>query len=79
MRIRGKKLGAVLLAVTGLRQRGFSDQEAEAVVRIAIDPARYDEAINLLAQRMTRREARNSVRAIRQQAARSSLQSDQSK
>lgn len=52
-------------AVNRIVSRGFNDQEAEAVVQLAIDPARFDEAVNLLAQRMTRREARNAARAVR--------------
>lgn len=55
-------------AINLVRGRGFSDREAEALVSAAIDPARTDEVISLLAQRMSRREARNLTRAIRHQA-----------
>lgn len=44
---------------------GFSDQEAEALVTAAIDPARTREVIDMLSERMTRTEARRAVRAIR--------------
>lgn len=35
-----------------LRSRGMSDQEAEQIVKLALDPARTDEVIRLLTQRL---------------------------
>lgn len=58
-----------------IKSRGFNDQEAEAIVTAAIDPARTNELVNMLAERMSRREARNLARAIRYQAT-TSLPSD---
>lgn len=40
------------------RSRGINDQEAEALVRIATDPARLDEAVEIIARRMGQEEAR---------------------
>lgn len=50
-----------------LTSRGFNDAQAEAIVNAAYDTNRTDELVGLLAQRMTRREARNLARAIRYQ------------
>lgn len=47
--------------------RGFTDAEAEAIVTAAINPAQTNELIGMLAQRMSRREARSLARAIRYQ------------
>lgn len=47
--------------------RGFSPQEAEAFIAAAQDPAQTDRLIGMLAERMSRREARNMARAIRYQ------------
>lgn len=59
--------GLARKAITAIRSRGFNDAEAQAVVEAAIDPARTDELMGMLAQRMSRREARNLARAIRYQ------------
>lgn len=48
-----------------VQSRGFSNDQAEAIVMAAIDPSRTDELIRLLSQRMTRRQARSQARAIR--------------
>lgn len=55
------------VALNRLRPRGFNDQEAQAVVEAVIDPARTQEVIGFLSQRMTKREARNLQRVIRKQ------------
>lgn len=52
-------------AMNAIRSRGFNDAEAQAVVEAAIDPAQTDQLIGMLAERMSRREARNLARAIR--------------
>jgi hypothetical protein len=44
----GDKIG---LAMDWLRSRGMNDQQAEALVRMATDPAQTDQAIALIAQR----------------------------
>lgn len=62
--------------INRVRSRGFNDQEAEAVVQAAIDPNRTQEVIDILSQRMSRREARNLSRVIRRQVT-IGLQSDQ--
>lgn len=54
-------------AINRLASRGFSNSEAEAIVTAATDPAQTDALVGMLAQRMTRREARNLARAIRYQ------------
>jgi len=58
--------GASKAAMAAIRKssRGFSDQEAEALVQAAIDPSQTDALITLLGQRMNRREARNLARAL---------------
>lgn len=63
----GNVVGLAGRAMNAIRARGFNDAEAQAVVEAAIDPARTDELIAMLAQRMNRREARNLARAIRYQ------------
>lgn len=68
--------GLASRAMSAIRARGFNDAEANAVVQAAIDPARTDELIGMLAQRMNRLEARNLARAIRYQIS-TSLQSGQ--
>lgn len=56
--------------------RGFSDQEAEALVMASIDPARTREIIDLLVSRGVKpREARNTVRAIQRSAVQGSASS----
>lgn len=50
-----------------IRARGFNDQQAEAIVRAAIDPQQTDALIAMLSENMTRREARNLARTIRYQ------------
>lgn len=54
-------------AISAIRNRGFSDTEAEAIVTAAIDPAQTERLIGMLAERMTRREARSLARAVRYQ------------
>lgn len=54
-------------AVSAIRNRGFSDAEAEAIVTAAIDPQQTERLIGMLAERMTRREARSLARAVRYQ------------
>lgn len=53
--------------INRVRSRGFNDQEAQAIVEAAIDPNRTQEVIDILSQRMSRREARNLSRVIRRQ------------
>lgn len=68
-------MGAVRRPVTAaagaimnrVRARGFNNDEADAVIRAAIDPNRTQEVIDILSQRMTRREARSLARVIRRQ------------
>lgn len=61
----GNVLGLAGRAMNAIRSRGFSDTEAEAIVTAAIDPAQTERLIGMLAERMSRREARNLARAIR--------------
>jgi hypothetical protein len=63
----GRPLGAVRRVIGMLDSRGFSPQQAEAVLSAMTDPARTDEVIAILAERMSRREARNLTRALRYQ------------
>jgi hypothetical protein len=56
--VKGKPLAA---ALDFIRSRGISDQQAEAIVRLALDPAKTEEAISILAQRMPPQEARRIV------------------
>lgn len=63
----GNLIGLAGRAISTLRGRGFNDREAEALLQAAVDPARTDELVGMLAQRMSRREARNLARAIRYQ------------
>ena len=65
--VTGRPLSAIQRFIGHMDQRGFNDEQAEAVLRAMTDPARTDEVIDLLAQRMTRRDARNLVRALRYQ------------
>lgn len=53
--------------INRIRSRGFNDQEAEAVVMASIDPKRTQEVIDILSQRMSRREARGLARVLRRQ------------
>lgn len=63
-------IGGLAMRVTRrLQSRGFSDAEADAIVRASIDPSRTDELIAMLSQRMSRREARNLLRSVRFAAA----------
>lgn len=50
-----------------IRARGFNNDEADAIIRAAIDPKRTQEVIDILSQRMSRREARGLARVIRRQ------------
>lgn len=63
----GNVVGLAGRAMNAIRSRGFSDQEAQAIVEAATDPAQTDQLVSMLAERMTRREARNLARAIRYQ------------
>lgn len=54
-------------AISAIRNRGFSDAEAEAIVTAAIDPQQTERLIGMLAERMSRREARSLARAVRYQ------------
>lgn len=61
----GNKFGLAARAADFIRSRGFSDQEAQALLEAAIDPSRTDELIEMIATRVgTRREARNAARFI---------------
>jgi hypothetical protein len=60
--------GFIGVIANRVKSRGFSDQEAEAIVQAAIDPTRTQEIIAYLSQRMSRREARNLVRSVAHQA-----------
>lgn len=59
--------GLASRAMNAIRSRGFSDQEAQAIVEAAIDPAQTNRLIDMLSERMSRREARNLARAVRYQ------------
>lgn len=61
----GNVPGLAARALSWARTRGLNDAEAEALARAAIDPARTSELIDLLSQRMTRRDARSLARAGR--------------
>lgn len=74
--IGGRPLGMFSRLIDQLDRRGFNAEQAEAVLEAMTDPARTDEVISILSQRMNRREARNLTRALRQQITRS-LQSGQ--
>lgn len=63
----GNVVGLASRAMNAIRSRGFSDQEAEAIVQAAIDPAMTDQLVSMLAQRMSRRDARSLARALRYQ------------
>lgn len=63
----GRLGSAAMRVVDMVRSRGFNDAQAEALLEAMTDPQRTNEVIDLLAERMTRREARNLARAIRYQ------------
>lgn len=63
----GNVPGLAARALAGIRSRGFSDQQAEAIIEAAIDPDQTDRLVSMLSERMNRREARNLARAIRYQ------------
>jgi hypothetical protein len=67
--VTGNLPGLAGRAMDAIRSRGFSDNEAQAIITAAVDPAQTDRLIAMLAERMTRREARNLARAIRYQLA----------
>lgn len=54
-------------AISAIRNRGFNDAEAEAIVTAAIDPQQTERLIGMLSERMSRREARRLARAVRYQ------------
>lgn len=62
-------LPAATRLVRRFQARGFSDVEAEALVRAAVDPAMTTELIAMLSQRMSRREARSLARAVQRSVA----------
>ena len=72
----GRFGAAGMKIVDAVRARGFNDAQAEAVIDAMTDPSRTQEVIDILAQRMSRREARNLTRSIRYQVT-TSLQSGQ--
>lgn len=61
--------GTIEVVARRFQNRGFNRQEAEELVNAAIDPARTDELIALLSQRMTRKQARTLARAVQRQVA----------
>lgn len=63
----GNVAGLAGRAMNAIRSRGFNDAEAEAIVNAAIDPQQTERLIGMLAERMSRREARSLARAIRYQ------------
>ena len=44
-----------------LRSRGMNDQQAQALVEMALDPQRTDQAIRLIAQRYGPQAARQAI------------------
>lgn len=60
--------GPIEVLVNRYTTRGFSNAEAEQLARLAVDPSRTPEFIDLLSERMTRREARRLARTSRHQA-----------
>lgn len=61
--------GTIDVVARRFQNRGFSPQEAEALVDAAIDSTRTDELIAMLSQRMTRKQARTLARAVQRQVA----------
>lgn len=62
----GNKVGLVQRGADFLRNRGFNDDQASAIIEAAFDRGRTDELIDMLARTgMTRREARNTARMVR--------------
>jgi hypothetical protein len=61
--------GTIEVVARRFQNRGFNRQEAEELVNAAIDPARTDELVALLSQRMTRKQARTLARAVQRQVA----------
>lgn len=62
----GNKYGLASRALDFIRRRGFSDEQAEALLVAGLDPARTDELIAAFMQTgMTRGEARNASRVAR--------------
>lgn len=55
-------------AVDWLSSRGFTPEAADELVSLALDPNRTDEAIQLLAERMSVQEARSVVSVLRERA-----------
>lgn len=60
--------GNVGVALDFLRSRGMSDAEANALVEIATDPRRLDEAFRLIEQRVGTEAAQQFVQAVSRQA-----------
>lgn len=60
----GNVPGLAVQAARRFQSRGFSDTQAQALVEAAIDPARTDDLIRMLSERMSRREARSLARAV---------------
>jgi len=62
----GNKAGLAIKAANFLNKRGFSDDQAQAIIEAGLDPARTDEMIQMFVRSgLTRREARNTARAVR--------------
>ena len=59
--------GTIDVVARRFQNRGFNRLEAEELVNAALDPARTDDLVRMLSQRMTRREARTLARAVQRQ------------
>ena len=78
MDVAGGARDLMRLNISGLMERfgrrlnsaGFPNDQAQALVEMAVDPARTREAIDMLATRMNRQDARSTLRAIRFSASR---------
>lgn len=58
---RGRPLSAVGGVIDMIRSAGISDRQAETIVRLATDPSRTDEALQILRTRFPEQEARRIV------------------
>lgn len=62
----GNKAALAIKAANFLNKRGFSDEQAQAILVAGLDPTRTDEMIQMFINSgMARREARNTARAVR--------------
>lgn len=66
--MRGRFLSAAGGALDVIRGAGISDDQAERIVALALDPARTDEAIEILSTRLAPGVAQRTVAALRQAA-----------